>query len=123
MNLRRNAVSAIAVTTVVVGAISAAIIFPPPITSPIVDESTLKSTVEPLEQQTPQQQPTTEKPFVPVLIKVAISPEARVKATATAGQRNLQQSEWSAFTIVIDNAAHSPDETVAAILKLWHLRS
>ena len=25
--------------------------------------------------------------------------------------------------IVIDNAAHSPDETVAAILKLWHLRS
>ncbi len=24
--------------------------------------------------------------------------------------------------IVIDNAAHSPDETVAAILKLWHLR-
>ena len=25
--------------------------------------------------------------------------------------------------VVIDNAAHSPDETVAAILKLWHLRS
>ena len=25
--------------------------------------------------------------------------------------------------IVIDNAAHNPDETVAAILKLWHLRS
>ena len=25
--------------------------------------------------------------------------------------------------IVIDNAAHSPNETVAAILKLWHLRS
>ena len=25
--------------------------------------------------------------------------------------------------IVIDNAAHSPDETVAAILKLWHLRT
>lgn len=24
--------------------------------------------------------------------------------------------------IVIDNAAHSPDETVAAILRLWHLR-
>ncbi len=24
--------------------------------------------------------------------------------------------------VVIDNAAHSPDETVAAILKLWHLR-
>ena len=25
--------------------------------------------------------------------------------------------------VVIDNAAHSPNETVAAILKLWHLRS
>ena len=41
----------------------------------------------------------------PVLIKVAISPEARVKATATAGQRDLLQGEWLEFTIVIDNAA------------------
>ncbi len=101
MNLRRNAVAVLAVTTAVAGAISAAIILPPPMTTPIVNESALDSTAEPADQQPP----TTEKPPVPVLIKVAISPEARVKATATAGQRDLQQGEWSEFTIKIDNAA------------------
>ena len=105
MNLRRNAVAVLAVSTAVAGAISADIILPLPMTAPIVDESALDSTVEPAGQQPPPQLPTTEKPPVPVLIKVAISPEARVKATATAGQRDLQQGEWSEFTIKIDNAA------------------
>ena len=41
----------------------------------------------------------------PTLITVTISPEARVKATATEGPRVLQQCEWSEFTLVIDNAA------------------
>lgn len=42
---------------------------------------------------------------VPRLITVSISPEARVKATATEGPRVLQQSEWTTFAIVINNAA------------------
>ena len=41
----------------------------------------------------------------PTLITVSISPEARVKATANEGPRVLQQSEWTEFTLVIDNAA------------------
>jgi len=41
----------------------------------------------------------------PRLITVSISPEARVKATATQGPRVLQQSEWTTFAIVINNAA------------------
>ena len=99
MNPRRNAVLAFAVMIIVVGAISATIILPRQMTVPIVDESTLDVSAGP-----PEQARTVQRP-APVLIKVAISPEARVKATATAGRRDLRQGEWSEFTIVIDNAA------------------
>ena len=99
MNPRRNAVLAFAVMIIVVGAISAAIILPRQMTVPVVDESTLDVSAGPPEQARTVQQPA------PVLITVSISPEARVKATATAGQRDLRQGEWSEFTIVIDNAA------------------
>ena len=99
MNPRRNAVLAVAVMITAVGVISAAIIWPPPLTAPLRKESTLDVSARPSEQARTVQQPA------PVLIQVAISPEARVKATATAGQRDLRQGEWSEFTIVIDNAA------------------
>mgnify|MGYP000479079264 CR=1 FL=1 len=99
MNPRRNAVLAFAVMIIVVGAISATIILPRQMTVPVVDESTLDVSAGPPEQARTVPQPA------PVLIKVAISPEARVKATATAGQRDLRQGEWSEFTIVIDNTA------------------
>ena len=98
MNPRRNAVLAVAVM------ISAAIIWPPPLTAPLLKESTLDVSVRPSEQARTVQARTVQQP-APVLIQVAISPEARVKATATAGQRDLRQGEWSEFTIVIDNAA------------------
>jgi len=48
----------------------------------------------------------TAKAVAPTLVTVTISPEARVKATATEeGPRVLQQGEWTEFTLVIDNAA------------------
>lgn len=99
MNPRGSAVLAFAVMITVVGAISAPIIFPRPMTVPVVDESNFEVSTRPPEQAKKVQQPP------PVLIKVAISPEARVKATATAGQRDLRQGEWSEFSMVIDNAA------------------
>jgi len=99
MNPRRNAVRAFAVMIIVVGAISATIFLLWQMTVPVADESTFDVSAEPPEQARTVQQPA------PVLLKVAISPEARVKATATAGQRDLRQGEWSEFTIVIDNAA------------------
>ncbi len=99
MNPRRNAVLAFAVMITVVGAISITIILQRQMTVPVADESTLDVSAGPPEQARTVQQPA------PVLIKVAISPEARVKATATAGQRDLWQGEWSEFTMVIDNAA------------------
>jgi hypothetical protein len=99
MNPRRNAVLAFAVVIAVAGAITAPIIYRRPMTVPVVDESILDVSAEPTKQARPVQPP------VPVLIKVAISPEARVKATATTGQRELRQGEWSEFTIVIDNTA------------------
>ena len=104
MNPRRNAVLAVAVMITAVGVISAAIIWPPPLTAPLLKESTLDVSVRPSEQARTVQARTVQQP-APVLIQVAISPEARVKATATAGQRDLRQGEWSEFTIVIDNAA------------------
>lgn len=48
---------------------------------------------------------TAAKPVAPTLVTVTISPEARVKATATEGPRVLRQNEWREFTLVIDNAA------------------
>ena len=99
MNPRRNAVLAFAVMIAVAGAITAPIIYLRPMTVPVVDESILDVSAEPTKQARPVQPPA------PVLIKVAISPEARVKATATTGHRELRQGEWSEFTIVIDNAA------------------
>jgi hypothetical protein len=99
MNPRLSAVLASAVTIAVVGAISAKIVFSRPMTVPVVDESPLDVSVRPPKQARTAQQPP------PILIKVAISPEARVKATATAGQRDLRQGEWSEFSIVLDNAA------------------
>ena len=98
MNPRRNAVLGFAVVITVVGAISAVIILPQPMIVPVVDQFTLDLSAGPREKAATQQP-------APVLITVAISPEARVKATATAGQRELRQGEWSEFTIVIDNAA------------------
>lgn len=41
----------------------------------------------------------------PVLVKVTISPEARVKAAAGEAPRVLRQGEWSEFSVVIENAA------------------
>ena len=99
MNPRRNAIRAFAVMITVVVAIFATITLPRPMTVSVVDESTLDVSAGPPEQARTAQQPA------PVLIQVAISPEARVKATATTGQRELRQGEWSEFTIVIDNTA------------------
>lgn len=42
---------------------------------------------------------------LPRLIAVSISPEARVKATANEGRRELRAGQWSEFSITIDNAA------------------
>lgn len=99
MNPRRNAIPAFAVMIIVVGAMSATIILLRPLGVPVVHESTLDVSAGLPEQARKVQQPA------PILIKVAISPEARVKATATAGQRDLRHGEWSEFTLAIDNAA------------------
>lgn len=48
---------------------------------------------------------TAESLAPPTLITVSISPEARVKATASAGRRELRKGKWSEFTVVIENAA------------------
>lgn len=44
-------------------------------------------------------------PQVPKLITVSISPEARVKATAKTGRRDLQLGVWTEFVMEIENAA------------------
>ena len=41
----------------------------------------------------------------PTLFSIAISPEARVKATATDDRRELWEAEWTTFQITIENAA------------------
>lgn len=41
----------------------------------------------------------------PILIKVSISPEARVKATTEEIAMELHRGEWQDFSIEIDNAA------------------
>jgi len=41
----------------------------------------------------------------PILIKVSISPEARVKAAAEEIATNLHRGQWQDFSIEIDNAA------------------
>ena len=41
----------------------------------------------------------------PKLVTVTISPEARVKAAAENGARELQKGEWREFAIVIENTA------------------
>ena len=99
MNPRRNVVLAFAAMITAIGAGSATTILAEPINVPLVDESTLDMSARPPEQARTGQQPA------PVLVKVAISPEARVKATATEGQRYLRRGEWSEFRLLIDNAA------------------
>lgn len=98
MNSRRKNVLAFAVVLTVVGAI-AAVILPRLTTVPVADESKLD-----LSAGLPERPRTVQQP-APLLIKVAISPEARVKATSTTGQRDLRQGEWSEFTIAIDNVS------------------
>ena len=44
-------------------------------------------------------------PNPPILIKVSISPEARVKATTEEIAMELHRGEWKDFSIEIDNAA------------------
>ena len=53
------------------------------------------------------QTPTSARnsPQVPKLITVSISPEARVKATAKTGRRDLQLGVWTEFVMEIENAA------------------
>ena len=99
MNPRRNAVLAFAVMIAVAGAITARIIYLRLVTVTVVVEPTVDVSAGPPETARKIQQPAS------VLIRVAISPEARVKASATAGQRDLQQGEWFEFSMVIDNAA------------------
>lgn len=41
----------------------------------------------------------------PTLFSIAISPEARVKATATDDRRELVEAGWTTFQLTIDNAA------------------
>jgi len=46
-----------------------------------------------------------DEPMPPILIKVSISPEARVKATAEEITMELHRGQWQDFSIEIDNAA------------------
>ena len=102
---RRNNVLPIVVATIVLGAVAAAIILQPR------ERDSRGSRRDPTLVRGANHVfdlsngPKSDKPTAPVLIKVSISPEARVKATATEGRRDLRQGAWSEFTITIDNAA------------------
>ena len=67
-----------------------------------VDFKLANSTVIALEQMPASAHNT---PHVPKLITVSISPEARVKATAKTGRRDLQIGVWTEFVMEIENAA------------------
>ena len=63
-------------------------------------------------------------------IRAQVSPQLLSDVEAQIRRRDWQDKSREIAplkpaidAIVIDNAAHSPDETVAAILKLWHLRT
>ena len=105
MNPRRSAVRAIAVTTAVVGAVAVAILLQPQTRDSrgsLRDPTLVRRAIHDFDLPSA---PKADKPTAPVLIKVSISPEARVKATAMEGRRDLRQGAWSEFTITIDNAA------------------
>lgn len=42
---------------------------------------------------------------LPILIRISISPESRVKATAVAISPSLSQEQWTEYVIAIENAA------------------
>jgi cytidylate kinase len=59
-------------------------------------------------------------------IRAQVQPDVELQIRRRDSQdksREIAPLKPALDAIVIDNAAHSPDETVAAILKLWHLRS
>ncbi len=105
MNPRRNNVLPVVVVTIVLGAVAAAIILQPQ------DRDRRGSLRDPTLIRGANHDfgllsdPKADEPAAPVLINVTISPESRVKATATEVRRDLRQGEWSEFTITIDNAA------------------
>ena len=59
------------------------------------------------------------------IIRAQVQPDVEVQIRRRDWQdksREIAPLKPAIDAIVIDNAAHSPNETVAAILKLWHLR-
>ena len=59
-------------------------------------------------------------------IRAQVQPDVEAQIRRRDSQdksREIAPLKPATDAIVIDNAAHSPDETVAAILKLWHLRT
>jgi cytidylate kinase len=59
-------------------------------------------------------------------IRAQVQPDVELQIRRRDSQdksREIAPLKPATEAIVIDNAAHSPDETVAAILKLWQLRS
>ena len=59
------------------------------------------------------------------IIQAQVQPDVEAQIRRRDWQdksREIAPLKPATDAIVIDNAAHSPDETVAAILKLWHLR-
>ena len=59
------------------------------------------------------------------IIRAQVQPDVEVQIRRRDWQdksREIAPLRPAIDAIVIDNADHSPDETVAAILKLWHLR-
>ena len=60
------------------------------------------------------------------IIRAQVQPDVEAQIRLRDSQdksREIAPLKPALDAIVIDNAAHSPDETVEAILKLWHLRS
>jgi cytidylate kinase len=58
-------------------------------------------------------------------IQAQVQPDVEAQIRQRDSQdksREIAPLKPATDAIVIDNAAHSPDETVAAILRLWHLR-
>ena len=58
-------------------------------------------------------------------IRAQVQPDVEAQIRRRDSQdksREIAPLKPAIDAIVIDNAAHSPSETVAAILKLWHLR-
>ena len=76
-----------------------------PVRAPAV-ESQVPATApmeKPRIESTPLHDPSVAAP--PMLFSVTISPEARVKATAVGGRRELLAGDWTTFQITIENAA------------------